>query len=177
MNNTTWVQVGVTKLDEADVITAPGNNAKVMFSVIRYLPSPDSLGGVQDIETPELLIPRITPLPPIQSAGIMNVSLTTNVATVTTMDAHKILPGETVEVTGVTPTMFNGQYIVVTTPTTSTLTYAKTHPSNIPEADSVAGKVATVNLPESEMDYPELDEDERTHDGLWVIADGGLLGT
>ena len=50
MNNTTWVQVAVLKVDEADEITAPGNNDKVLFSVIRYTPTPDSLGGVIDIE-------------------------------------------------------------------------------------------------------------------------------
>ena len=55
------------------------------------------------------------------------------------------------------------------------MSYAKTNADVVPVAST--GTVTTVNLPESETDYPDLDEDERTHDGLWVIADGGLLGT
>jgi hypothetical protein len=55
------------------------------------------------------------------------------------------------------------------------VSYAKVN-ANVTGAAS-PGTVTTVNLPESETDYPNLDEDERTHDGLWVIADGGLLGT
>jgi hypothetical protein len=145
--------------------------------VLRYTPSPDSLGGVEDIETDELLIPRITPYPPIKTANVLKASLTANVVTLTTTAAHNMLPGETIEVTAVTPTTYNGQYVIVATPLATTLTYAKTA-GNLTEVTlDPTGKVATVNLPESEVDYPDIDEDERMHDGLWVIADGGLLGT
>jgi hypothetical protein len=39
------------------------------------------------------------------------------------------------------------------------------------------GTVTTVNLPESETNYPDMSEAERTHDGLWVKAVGGLPNT
>jgi hypothetical protein len=90
-----WYQVGVAKIDQADVVTPPNNNAPVLFSGIRYTPTPDSLGGVHDIETPELLIPRIEPTEVI----------------------------------------------------------------------------------ELETDYPDMSEEERTHDGLWIKAVGGLPNT
>ena len=157
VNNTSWIQVNVSRLDEADTITAPGNNDKVMFSAIRYLPTPDSLGGVTDIETPELLIPRITPAAPILTANLTNAALTANVVTLTTATDHTMVVGNTIEVVGATNTTFNGQYTITSVPTEITLTYAKTN-ADIPAANS-AGTVKTVNLPESEVDYPDLYED------------------
>jgi hypothetical protein len=38
-------------------------------------------------------------------------------------------------------------------------------------------KINTTEKIELETDWPDLSEDERTHDGLWVQAVGGLLGT
>ena len=172
-NNTTWFQVAVSRVDQADVVDPPTNNQQVLFSAIRYLPSPDSLGGVVDIETPELLIPRITPQPSIKIANILTADLSANVVTLTTGSAHGMVAGETIDVSGVANALFNGRYVIVATPLATTLTYAKTN-ANVA---STGGTVKTVNLPESVTDYPGLTEDERTHDGLWVVADGGLLGT
>ena len=277
-----WVQINVTRLDQAETITAPKVNDKVVFSVIRYLPTPDSLGGVHDIETPELLIPRITPPltihPPVT---VSNRVLTANVVTLTltsdppnemvvgdTVDVsgvvgvHEVqrvtpggtisggtftmtllgvttnpiqwnanaaaikgvidlaIPGNTITVaggpvnsafftltftgygdvaqvtiasslTGTGPTLtpstttpgidasvFNGRYQITALGTLpSTLSYVKTHPDVA--TVSSPGTVTHVDpwRPESEDDYPDLDEEERTHDGLWVIAEGGLIGT
>jgi hypothetical protein len=175
VNNTSWFQVAVARVDQADVVNPPSNNQQVLFSVIRYTPTPDSLGGVTDIETDPLLIPRITPAPAIKTANVLNVALTANVVTLTTTAAHGMALGETIDVAGVTLNQFNGQYVITGTPTTTTLTYAKTS-ANVTTTAS-PGTVKTVNLPELETDYPDLSEEERTHDGLWVIADGGLLGT
>jgi len=175
VNNTTWFQVAVTRIDQADVVTAPSTNARVNFSVLRYTPTPDSLGGVTDIDTDKLLIPRITPAPEIKTANVLNVALDANVATVTTTGDHGMAAGETIDVASVTLNQFNGQYVITTVPTTTSLTYDKVS-ANVTTTAST-GTVKTVNLPELEADYPDLTEEERTHDGLWVIADGGLLGT
>ena len=81
----------MAKIDEADVVNPPNNNQQVLFSVIRYTPTPDSLGGVHDIDTNELLIPRITPpLTLEQPATVSNKALTTNVATLTTTLPHNL---------------------------------------------------------------------------------------
>jgi len=168
-NNSGWVQIPVAVTQQADVIRVPGNNDPFIFDFKR-----PAIQEVYDIETDELLIPRIAPSPPILTASVSNAALTANYATLTTTLNHHMLVGDTIDVAGVTPALFNGRY-TITNITSNTLTYVKTN-ANVAAVAS-AGTVTTVNLPESETDYPDLDEDERTHDGLWVIADGGLLGT
>ena len=168
-NNSGWVQIPIAVTQQADVIRVPGNNDPFIFDFKR-----PAIQEVYDIETDELLIPRIAPSPPILTASVSNAALTANYATLTTTLNHHMLVGDTIDVAGVTPALFNGRY-TITNITSNTLTYSKTN-SNVAAVAS-AGTVTTVNLPESETDYPDLDEDERTHDGLWVIADGGLLGT
>ena len=59
-NNTSWVQVTVVKLDQAEWSTRRATTERD-FSVLRFTPTPDTLGGVHDIDTDELLIPRIAP--------------------------------------------------------------------------------------------------------------------
>lgn len=177
VNNTTWYQVAVSKLDQAVVVNPPTNNQQVLFSVLRYKPTPDSLGGVHDIETDELLIPRITPpLTLAEPATVSNKALTANVATLTTAAAHGLVVGNVVDVTGV-DAVFNGRFIIASVPTTTTLTYPKTN-ADVTSAVST-GTVTHVDpaRPESEVDYPTMSEEERTHDGLWVKAVGGLANT
>jgi len=52
-------------------------------------------------------------------------SLTSNVATITTNSAHGFSIGKTVDIVGINAT-FNGRYVILATPTTTTFTYAKT---------------------------------------------------
>jgi len=59
------------------------------------------------------------------TATVSNKALTNNVATLTTSAAHSFTPGESIVVTSVDAT-FNGTYTVISVPTTTTLTYAKT---------------------------------------------------
>jgi hypothetical protein len=51
---------------------------------------------------------------------------TGTVATITTTSAHSLSTGDRVTVAGVTPTGYNGTFIVASTPTTTTFTYANT---------------------------------------------------
>jgi hypothetical protein len=60
-----------------------------------------------------------------QFASITNKALTGDVATLTTAAAHGLSVGKTVSITNV-DTTFNGTYIVLSVPTTTTFTYAKT---------------------------------------------------
>ncbi len=136
----------------------------------------DAYQSVNEIITDSVYIPRIHPLPAVKTASVTNVALTSNVATLTTGSAHGMTTGQTIDVTGVTPSLFNGQY-KITTAGATTLSYAKTN-ANVASTPLVTpGKVTTVNLPELETDFPDLTEEERAHDGLWVKAVGGLVAT
>lgn len=59
------------------------------------------------------------------TAAISNKSLTANVATITTSSAHGFAAGDRVSIDGVDAT-FDGTYTILTVPTTTTFTYAKT---------------------------------------------------
>jgi hypothetical protein len=58
-------------------------------------------------------------------ASVTNKALTSDIATLTTAAAHGLSIGNTVGITNV-DTTFNGTYVVLTVPTTTTFTYAKT---------------------------------------------------
>ena len=51
------------------------------------------------------------------------VTESNNLVTVTTTAAHGFLAGQTVTITGVTPASYNGTYVIVSVPTTTTFTY------------------------------------------------------
>jgi hypothetical protein len=130
---------------------------------------------VKDIHTDPLLIPRIKPPMNIKSATVTNKALTSNVATLSYAANPGFSVGNIIDVSGV-DAVFNGRFTVtVVTPTS--LSYAKTN-ANV--ASIVSGGTVTQvdqHAPELETDFPGLDEVERTHDGLWVWADGGVPGT
>jgi hypothetical protein len=57
---------------------------------------------------------------------ISNVVVATNVATITTTAPHGYVAGDTVKVAAVTNTTVNGDFVVLSAPTTTTFTYAVT---------------------------------------------------
>jgi hypothetical protein len=60
-----------------------------------------------------------------QTKTVSTASWTGNVSTYTTTAAHNLIAGNSVVVTGVTPSGYNGTYTVVSTPTTTTFTVAQ----------------------------------------------------
>jgi hypothetical protein len=74
---------------------------------------------------------------------VSNKSLTSNVATLTTTSNHTYLAGDVVTVTGVDAT-FNGVFNIISVPTATTFTYAKTASNVTSSAVSPTG-TATVN--------------------------------
>jgi len=72
--------------------------------------------------------------------AVNNKALTSNVATLTTSDAHGFAVGDVVGVSGVDST-FDGDFTVVAIPTTTTFTYAKTASNVTSAAVSPTGKV------------------------------------
>jgi len=73
-------------------------------------------------------------------ANVSNKALTSNVATLTTSSAHKLFTGDSVTVSGIDAT-FNATYTVVSVPTTTTFTYAKTS-TNVASV-AASGSVST----------------------------------
>jgi hypothetical protein len=84
-----------------------------------------------------------------KTGTISNVALTSNVATLTTLAAHGFFAGETVVVSGLTNTFFNGTYVIASVPTTTTFTYALTHANFTSASDSGTATVSqTANVQE-----------------------------
>jgi hypothetical protein len=67
---------------------------------------------------------------------ISSVSLTSNVVTITTSAAHGYLANDSVTVTATTQTTVNGTYTIISVPTSTTFTYAKTASNISPIADT-----------------------------------------
>lgn len=76
----------------------------------------------------------------LASVAISNVAVTSNVATITTGSPHSILAGTRILVAGLSQTVLNGLWTVISAPTGTTLTFAVTT-SNIVSVASV-GTVA-----------------------------------
>jgi hypothetical protein len=84
---------------------------------------------------------------------VNNKALTSNVATLTTSDAHGFAVGDIVGIEGVDST-FDGEFTIVAIPSTTTFTYAKTASNVTSAAVSPTGKVGytfanKTGLPES----------------------------
>ena len=206
VDNTTptpgWVDLTVTINQSADTLIIPANNDPVLFDFLRFTPSPISVGDVADIVTDDLLIPRIfryatddgtmteqstdevqvlTPTGTI-TGGTFTLTLlsvttgaiqwnTTAVALKTALNTA--LPDNKITVTG-------GP--LPTTPLTLTFV-GYGHVAQVVVNSSLTGAGATLTptttTEGSTSIYVEagMTEEERTHDGLWVIAHGGLANT
>ena len=97
--------------------------------------------------------------------SINNKALTSNVATLTTVDAHNLAVGMQVDISGVDAT-FNGEYRVTGVPTTTTFTYAKTA-SNV-----VATPVSPVGTGTSDIIH-FIDYNSGSDDPVYAICDDG----
>jgi uncharacterized phage protein gp47/JayE len=73
-----------------------------------------------------------------QAFSISNKALTSNIATLTTSAAHTFTVGQKVRITGV-DTVFNGDHIVLSTPTSTTFTFAKVNANVTSAAVSPVG--------------------------------------
>jgi len=88
-----------------------------------------------------------------------NKALTSNVATITTAAAHNFSAGITVTITGVDNT-FNGTYMITTTPSSTTFTYAKTAGNVASTAISPTGTVTNVDSIDCVLLHDEYDVDK-----------------
>lgn len=90
------------------------------------------------------------------TSSVSNKALTANVATITTTTAHGFLAGDTVIVAGVDAT-FDGTFTILSAPTTTTFTYAKTAANVVSgvatgTATVAAGPRAVTTLPSGTTD-------------------------
>jgi len=139
----------------------------------------------------------------VSTATISNIALTDNVATITTSAAHNLLVGDRVTIAGIAApnTALNGTYAIVTVPSATTFTYAKTN-ANITSAaasgtvdavtrrefagavrdasdgvfkffqDAVTKPSSTVNFAEAGLTYADIQVDDITADQ--ITATGNL---
>jgi hypothetical protein len=113
-------------------------------------------------ETTNETITIIGALRGVLTPTVSNKALTGGIATLTTSAAHGLLAGDQVVVSGVDST-FNGTFTILTVPTTTTLTYAKT-------ATNVASAVATGTIT---FGPDILEVDTREHE---VSLNGDAIG-
>lgn len=79
----------------------------------------------------------------INTKTITTVSLTSNVATITTSAAHGFITGDVVTNTGLTTSVLNGSYTIASTPSSTQYTFAKTNANIGSTADSGTATVVT----------------------------------
>lgn len=105
---------------------------------------------------------------------ITNKVLTTNVATLTTGQAHFFAVGNTVRVQGVDAT-FDGQYVITVVGSTTTFSYARIA-GNVGTVASTGGVVIGVD-PLTGFDVPELAAPiQPAVNQVWVDTDKGVIG-
>jgi Phage tail protein len=140
-------------------VTNTGNAySPVVFEVTGPVVGPATILN----ETTNESITIIGALRGVLTPTVSNRALTGNIATLTTSAAHGLLAGDVVVVSGVHAT-FNGTFTILTVPTTTTLTYAKT-------AGNV-GSVASSGTVTSSADILEVDT--RDHE---VALNGDVVG-
>ena len=116
----------------AGTVVNTGNAySPVVFEVTGPLTGPATILN----ETTNEAITIIGALRGVLTPTVSNKALTDNIATLTTSEAHGLLAGDVVVVSGVDAT-FNGTFMILTVPTTTTLTYAKTATNVASEASS-----------------------------------------
>jgi hypothetical protein len=92
-------------------------------------------------------------------ASVTDKALTSNVATITTAAPHYFSAGMSVTITGVDAT-FNGTYMITTTPTSTTFTYAKTAGNVASTAVSPAGTAINIDSLDCVLLHDEYDVDK-----------------
>ena len=192
-----WVDLTVTLNQSADTLIIPTNNDPVLFDFLRFTPSPISVGDVADIVTDDLHIPRIENTEVVEVSK-SEVQVLTPSGTITggtfTLTLLSLTTGAiqwdttAVALKTVLNTSIPDNKITVSggpLPTTPiTLTFVDYgHVAQVVVNPSLTGAGATLTptttTEGSTNIYVEagMTEDERTHDGLWVIARGGLANT
>ncbi len=121
---------------EGSVVNTGNAYAPVVLEIRGPLSGP---GVIQNVTTNEE-ITIIESLRGVLTPAVSNKALTSNVATLTTSSEHNLLAGDEIVITGVDST-FNGTYVVLDVPTTTTLTYFKTADNVVSEVVSPAGTI------------------------------------
>jgi len=119
---------------EGSVANTGNAYAPVVLEITGPLTGP---GVILNVTTNEE-ITIIESLRGVLTRAVSNKALTSNVATLTTSTTHSLIAGDEVVVTGVDAT-FNGTYVVISAPTTTTFTYAKTATNVVSAAVSPTG--------------------------------------
>ena len=94
-----------------------------------------------------------------QEFSVSNFALASNVATITTSVAHNFTVGQRVRVADVVNANFNGVFTVLTVPSSTTFTYAKTYSGTISSTAASAGTALALVVETVECAVNELPEE------------------
>jgi hypothetical protein len=161
------------------------------------------VGNQNNADTQDLgLVGEYSAAISLAQATISNIALTDNVATITTSAAHNFLVGDRITIAGIAApnTALNGTYAIVTVPSSTTFTYAKTN-ANITSAsasgtadavtrrefagavrdasdgvfkffqDAITKPTSTVNFAEAGLTYADIRVDDITADQITGTGD------
>ena len=195
-----WVSFNVVVNQTAVNPVLPTGNQTEFFEFLRYNPTPVSSGEVSDIIPTELEIPRIEPTEIIEDEDaadevhkltptgtitggtftltVMGQATTaaivynaTAVAIKTAIDTA--IPGNTVTVSG-GPAHTN--VVTLTYPGYGNVDQVIVNPSLTGTTPLITPTTSTEGVSGMWIDAG-FTEEERTHDGLWVVATGGMANT
>jgi hypothetical protein len=199
VNNTTWYQMTV-RSTASSVALPPADEEIVGVELISYSPSPEASGDISDIETNELKIPRIEPTEKVEdseaksevqvitpSGTISGGSFTITLLAATTAALphnstaadikaaiNVALPDNKVSVSG-------GPAHTAAVTLTYAISYGNVAQATLGGSGVTGGGSLAVTTSTEGIAAPWIaagyTEDERTHDGLWVTADGGLANS
>ena len=103
------------------------------------------------------------------SASVVNKSLVNNVVTLATSAPHNLVPGASINVS-LPDGLLDGTYTVVSTPTTTTLTYAKPFSAPITQKQLSGGNLATIT---TAFNHGFVINDQVTITSVDPVFDGG----
>ena len=104
----------------------------------------------------------------VLAASVVSKSLVNNVVTLTTGAAHELVPGASINVSSVDG-LLNGTYTVASTPTSTTLTYAKPFSAPVTQKQLTGGNLATL---ETAFAHGFAVNDRVTISGLDTVFNG-----
>ncbi len=148
-----------------DIIFSPGQTQQIIGFTVVNDGIPESPNEYLTLGLSNPVFANLgTPTSSISTSGLSG-----NVATITTIAAHNLIAGGLVTVTANTHTALNGTYTILSTPNSTTLTYAKTNGDITVTADTgtVAGGGPITHQ------FTILEPPQWAHagiDGLWATA-------
>ncbi|HUT94353.1 MAG TPA: hypothetical protein VMY37_33140, partial [Thermoguttaceae bacterium] len=154
--------------DFARTTSAGCSGTAGILALTQYEARPDSGGNISVcVDGNEIISPNLSLA--IGAAGVPGVSRSSNVVTVTTVGAHGFSVGQTVVISGVTDSSFDGTFQVATVPSTTTFTYVQTGSDTTSGGGTAAVPVTYYRITVMRDGRPTRAEDHRVTGGTYNL--------